>query len=92
MRIVFYKFDNATGQVGNRLVLPIIQSYVNEFSIDSRFYYTAKKEGGFWKVLQYDLSTWDAASVLNSEVVIDSSRDAIRGMQMGPDRKIYILI
>lgn len=98
-----FQFDNITGRVSNRILIPgFVPSTAAlwfEFSPNSRFLYAFETDNRSSpvsrRVVQYDLSVWDSAAIHNSRVILHQSTvqlayEAIRGMQLGPDGKIYI--
>lgn len=98
-----FQFDNTSGQLSNRILIPgfvpSTASIYFEFSPNSRFLYAFETDNRsspvIRRVVQYDLSVWDSTAICNSRTVIyrstiNLSYELIRGMQLGPDGKIYI--
>jgi gliding motility-associated-like protein len=98
-----YKFNNFNGLLSERILIPLphlsnIESL--EFSPNSRFLYLTEEDFSanpkLQKIVQYDLSIWDSISIINSKTVVFSfaieqfNYKRIRGMQLGPDGKIYV--
>lgn len=97
-----YKFNNLSGQISDRILIPepynhSIQQL--EFSPDSRFLYgyeiDQSTNPSVRRLIQYDLSVWDSATIVNSKTTIYTttiqfSYANIRGLQLGPDGKIYL--
>lgn len=87
-----YRFNNTNGVLADKLEINTVSlSYYIEFSHDSRFLYVIY--AGFKRIDQYDLSLWNKDSIEKSVVTIDAgSIDRKTGLQLGPDRKIYVFI
>lgn len=96
-----YNFDNSTGQVSHIVSDNDYTSpggwdpggpYGVEFSPNSKLLYISEwKENR--KIYQYDLSSNDPTTILNSRVVVASvgqSSDPIGALQLGPDNRLYI--
>jgi hypothetical protein len=96
-----YNFDNGSGVITH---LVSDNNYTNpggfdpggpygvEFSPNSKYLYI-----GEWKtnrrISQYDLSSGDPTTILNSKLVVASvgqSSDPIGALQLGPDNRLYI--
>ena len=79
-----YDFDNTTGIVTNRLVLPTLQSYGCEFSPDgTKFYCSAVTE-----IYQWDVCAGSNTAIAVSQVTMAATRAF--GMELAPDGKIYV--
>jgi len=90
-----HKFDNATGIISDRILIPQNPSlYFGEFSPRSRYLYINERLANSVVIKQYDLSVWDSASIANSLTIVGTisiiSAGSITGMQLGPDGKIYV--
>lgn len=89
-----FQFNKATGQLSNGQLLSAISltnyaAMTVEFSSDqSRLYST---EFGTEKLYQWDLCAGSFTAIQSSSFVISSSTSLKRGMQLGPDGKIYIV-
>ncbi|MCO5255152.1 MAG: T9SS type A sorting domain-containing protein [Lentimicrobium sp.] len=96
-----YNFDNSTGVITH---LVTDNSYTNpgggdpggpygvEFSPNSSRLYIGEWKSNR-KIHQYDLSSGDPATILNSRTVVASvgqSSDPIGALQLGPDNRLYI--
>ncbi len=99
--VQLFDFDNASAQLSNPITIPRFESnnsYGVEFSPDGSKLYISSFNGSPTNenmvVTQFDLSSGDSATIVNSEFIVDQitggfiSRFA--GMQAGPDQKIYI--
>ena len=89
-------FDNSTGQVNlmTTITKPGRFSYGVEFSENNEVVYWNTKVMSGPSILssnfyQYDLSIWDAQSVINSEIPFPITSGSA-AMQLAPDGKIYI--
>jgi len=92
----FYRFDNATGQISQRINIPNISGAALEFSSSSNFFYTTFDSVNNTFIMQYDITIWDSASIVSSKKVIysypnnaQSGYKFITDFQLGPDGKIY---
>lgn len=95
-----YKFNRSTGLLSNGLKITyagINNLFFSEFSADSRFLYitytafSASPSSPFpFAYAQYDLSLWDSTAIASSEVIIHTKGNFPAGMQLGPDKKIYV--
>lgn len=97
--LALFDFDNATGIVSNAINLPYSNGEFGlSFSPDN-----SKLYGSTWKafafgageynyIYQFDLSSGNPNSIINSKVIIDSvATNSIYGsMKIGPDGKIYV--
>jgi gliding motility-associated-like protein len=88
-------FDNVTGKISNAVQLSgYTNSYGLEFSPNSAFLYIthAVPGGDVLNVDQYDVTSYsDAAGLMTTRVTIKTYKDfEPRGMQLGPDKRIYI--
>jgi gliding motility-associated-like protein len=87
-----YDFDNSTGMVSNGFLLSDLANYGAEFSPDNSKLYLCRY--GNFKLVQYDLSTNNATTIVNSAIVlVEQSSSNIQyggALQLGPDNKIYI--
>lgn len=89
--IEIFDFDASTGVVSNARVLPNYYQniYGLEFSPDNSKLYISN----FWdrQIMQFDLSSGSATTINNSKVIVaTSSTIRFRGLQLGPDKKIYV--
>jgi gliding motility-associated-like protein len=94
--IYLHHFNNETGQLSNQLE---IEAYADdywtvnmavEFSHNSRYLYLGTSAG---ELIQYDLSVWDKKMIEESATVIHhnpNSSQEVMGLQLGPDKKIYV--
>lgn len=87
--IQLFDFNNATGVVSNPIDLDSTpySSYGVEFSPNSKILYTSQYLGNY--INQYDLT---AANIVASKVLLRLNSLPCRGMQIGPDGKIYLSI
>ncbi len=88
-----YKFDNATGLLNVKLTLNIGMAAGMphlEFSPNSKYLYVKQYENRKLTLLQYDLSVWDSASIIQSSKSFGELYNSIEGMQIGPDGRMYI--
>ncbi len=99
--VQLFDFNNATAQLSKPITIPRFQSnnsYGVEFSPDGSKLYVSSFNGSSSNenmvITQFDLSSGDSATIVNSEYVVaqitGSSIARFAGMQAGPDRKIYI--
>jgi PKD repeat protein len=88
-------FDPATGIVSNGFGLTapnIVQTYGLEFSPDGTKLYTSG-ESGWYSVTQFDMNAGTQAAIIASATIVGTSVSNMPvGMQLGPDRKIYIAL
>ena len=89
----FCTFNTQTGSVNHNFKIPLpltSNGIVNvEFSIDSRYLYVSFTIGQtHGAIYQYDATQFDSSAFMQSKVLIDSG-DVRKGLQMGPDWKIY---
>lgn len=101
--VQLFRFNDATGVVSDPIELPTVYASVMgwgvSFSPDNSKLYAAMAiadrnnpgeiESG---LMQFELSTWDSAAIINSRFVV---RSGGRGegwglMQLGPDHRLYI--
>jgi len=96
-----YNFDNSTGMIEH---LVTDENYTNpgggdpggpygvEFSSNSKKLYIGEWKANR-KISQYDLTSGDPTTILNSKIVVASvgqSSDPIGALQLGPDNRLYI--
>lgn len=87
-----YDFDNSTGQVSNPIILnyPFMGAaggtYGIEFSCSGELLYVS--DGSL--LMQFDLTAGDAVDILATAYPVMSNSFSCYGLQLGPDRKIYI--
>ena len=81
-----YDFDNATGVISNPHTLSS-GGWFREFSPSGQFLYCGSPNLFSPGIFQYDL--W-ATDINSSIALIDSSLALVGGMQIGPDKKIYV--
>jgi hypothetical protein len=93
-----FDFDNHTGQVSNfcHIVMDSAlhkRCYGVEFSPDGSKLYTGVEAGtGPKRIYQYNLSSGDCNSIINSKKTIyESTEPILAGMQMAVNNKIYIV-
>lgn len=91
--IVLYDFDPATGTMSNEVKVNYpFGEYTRalEFSCDGKKLYSTTSLAFY----QYDLSTFDSASVNGSQYLVDTlpalSQDLFMSLQLGPDQRIYM--
>jgi len=99
--IELYKFDNETGEFLDPILLDnVLLAYGLEFSPNGQLLYVTKTFSGpnFSSVpnflVQYDVSTFDAQAISDSETIIHQESDFSYGLgalQTGPDEKIYVV-
>ena len=87
---ILLHFDNVDGVVGPR-ILTLPGRYGASFSPNSRYLYTAAQKGTGDELLQYDVSVADSASIAESRISIRAFPSPVKGMQIGPDRKLYVM-
>lgn len=90
-----FDFDNLTGKVSGAISLPSPDQtvYGVEFSPDgTKFYGTAMTSStlGPGKLFQYNLQAGSAVAIKNSVVSIPVTL-AVRGIQLAPDCRIYVV-
>jgi hypothetical protein len=91
-----FKFDNSNGIISSPLNVAL-KPYYNlpyglEFSPNSNYLYMSTVTGNSYLV-QYNLNTWNASTISASGVELQGSIMDYRmlgGMQLGPDKKIYL--
>jgi len=82
-----HSFDNFTGVVSNAISLDTFSAYGLSYSPDGSKLYV----GVSLNIYQYDMSLMpNITAVQNSRTVIFNG-DMSRGMQIGPDNKVYVL-
>lgn len=94
-----FDFDNSTGMVSNAINLPYSNGEFGlSFSPDN-----SKLYGSTWKafafgvgeynyIYQFDLTSGNPATIINSKVIIDSvpSSSIFGSLKIGPDGRIYV--
>ncbi|MHC1777569.1 MAG: PKD domain-containing protein [Lentimicrobium sp.] len=100
-KVGIYNFDNSTGLVSH---LVTDENYSNpggfdpggpygvEFSPNSKYLYIGEWKANR-KIHQYDLSSGDPTTIVNSRVVVASvgqNAEPIGALQLGPDNRLYI--
>jgi gliding motility-associated-like protein len=86
-----FDFNNTTGVLSNARELPVLNDgyYINaEFSPDSKLLYLVNPFSG--TVHQFDISSGNIAAILATKYVLPINTGFINGIQMGPDRRIYL--
>ncbi len=90
-----YKFNNSTGELSQHINIPTKFNsgairYL-EFSADSRYVYFDTYESAQC-IYQLDLKYWDSTKISQSlkKVFQFPSGESVRGLQLGPDKKIYV--
>lgn len=89
--IEIFDFDATTGIVSNAQLFPTTYQYVYglEFSPDNSKLYVSNFITK--KIMQFDLSSGNATTINNSMTVVASSSSVkYRGLQLGPDYRIYV--
>jgi hypothetical protein len=87
-----FDFNNSTGQLSNPIILnyPFIGAaggtYGIEFSCNGELLYVS--DGSL--LVQFDLSSGNATDILATAYPVLSNSFSCYGLQLGPDRKIYI--
>jgi hypothetical protein len=87
-----FDFDNSTGQLSNPIILnyPFTGAaggtYGIEFSCNGELLYVSDGSS----LVQFDLTAGNAADILASAYPVLSNSFSCYGLQLGPDRKIYI--
>lgn len=90
-----FDFDNSTGIVSNHISLtsPGVIVYGVEFSPNNLNLYASVGSSSPLKsgIIEYDLSSGDSVVINNSVTVVHLTTSvlALRGLQLGPDDKIY---
>ncbi|MBK6380863.1 MAG: PKD domain-containing protein [Chitinophagaceae bacterium] len=88
-----FDFDNNTGLLSNPITLTgytpgFFWIYGVEFSPNSKLLYVS--QGLYSKIDQYDISSGNAATIMASKLVLNTAPLYPAGLQVAPDRKIYI--
>lgn len=86
-----FSFNNTTGVISNPVTIPLVNegTYGNsEFSPDSKFMYIVNNRDN--NIHQFDLSSGVPATIMASKTVIPVGSGGLCGIQMGPDKKIYL--
>lgn len=93
-KLELFDFNDSTGQVGNPLSLIIPSQYDIygfEFSNNSNLFYTSILNLNDSQILQYDLSSWDSLTIMNSGQAISTNTVSFYcQLQLGPDKKMYV--
>ncbi|MDI1234546.1 MAG: PKD domain-containing protein [bacterium] len=85
---VIADFDPATGLISNVFTFYIDDAYGVEFSPKAKFIYFSEYTNR--RIVQYDLGASSNSAFLSSrKVVLDSLKNSIGALQLGPDGKIY---
>jgi sugar lactone lactonase YvrE len=88
-----YDFNAATGIVSNQRIMNInvggFGSYGIEFSPNNNLVYVADHRGQN-RVYQYDITLATPALIAASVVPLATNAQALGGIQLGPDNKIYV--
>jgi hypothetical protein len=79
-------FDPATGRVANLKNIGPCCAHVAEFSSNGHMLYLSQDS----TLLQYDISSNDFGTILQSRRIIASQGPYIGGLQLAPDGKIYV--
>ncbi|UYZ64516.1 T9SS type B sorting domain-containing protein [Hymenobacter weizhouensis] len=83
-----YDFNNVTGRVSNYIPLTSGYCYGVEFSPDNTRLYGSTGPGG--AIVQFNLLAGSASAIASSRVIVASGGTVFGGIQLGPDKKIYI--
>jgi len=87
--VELYDFDINTGIVSNPIILPHADNvYGVEFSPQSDYLYATCYDAG-GTLAQFDITSGIEATILASKIVLSTTAD-LYGMQIGPDKKIYV--
>jgi len=87
-----FDFDNSTGTLSNPIILNLTGSgaaggaYGIEFSCSGNLLYVTNGSNLF----QYDLTLGNAAAIMAGAYTVLSNSFSCYGLQLGPDRKIYV--
>ena len=87
-----YDFDNSTGTFSNPIILNLPGfgaaggAYGIEFSCSGDVLYVTDGSN----LIQYDLTLGNAAAIMASAYTVLSNSFSCYGLQVGPDRKIYV--
>jgi hypothetical protein len=87
-----YDFDNSTGTFSNPIILNLPGfgaaggAYGIEFSCNGDVLYVTDGSN----LIQYDLTLGNAAAIMASAYTVLSNSFSCYGLQLGPDRKIYV--
>ena len=90
-----YDFDASTGIVSNQKLINFstsiggFGSYGIEFSPNSNLVYVSDHRG-LNKVFQFDITQATPTLIANSMVPLAANTQALGGIQLGPDSKIYV--
>ena len=89
--IELFDFDNVTGIFSNQIGLPTsyFQTYGLDFSPSGQILYSTAFPD-VPNIHQWDLSSWDAASIIASDTILGFTVGIGGSVQIGPDHKIYI--
>ena len=97
VQFVLFDFDNSTGVFSNpiNLATSTYNVYGVEFSPDNSVLYavyTQISPSTEFKIVQFDISSGNAATINNSQANIYQTNSAIlRGLQLAPNNKIYMV-
>lgn len=92
--VELFDFDNSKGILQNAVTLKssvFNDAYGVEFSPSGNYLYVTKHELPS-AILQFNLRTWTASGILNTQSLIAESQDAgdFQSLQLAPDNKIYV--
>jgi hypothetical protein len=87
-------FDPSTGTVSNPIDINTGgHCYGVEFSADNSKLYVTYYDPfvDAYYLNQYDISSGDATTINNSKIILSNTSEDLRSLQLGPDRKIYVV-
>jgi gliding motility-associated-like protein len=87
--VCLYDFNNATGMLSNLRIIPSPQPYGVEFSPDGSKLYVSSWSASVG-IAQYDVSSGSLATILLSYYPVTQTK-AMGALQIGPDKKIYVV-
>lgn len=89
-----FDFDKQTGKLTNRIEIPLTISYGCEFSPDETKLYISQVNTfsiSSYGVYQFDITTWDSASISSSKFLIETQSPRGYGsLQLASDNKVYV--
>jgi gliding motility-associated-like protein len=92
--IALASFDPASGSAGTAMQLfPNTASYGLCFSHNSRYlyYHTLNFNFGIYQIGKLDVSNFNTASILNSDLILNTDVDLLTSMKRGADSNIYFM-
>lgn len=88
--VELFHFDNISGQLSDPILISgIPNAYGVEFDGLGNVLYVSSASG---QLFQFDVSVWNASTIINSKTVISNQAQLIGSLEFGPDGKIYVSI